>query len=118
MTIAADLETTLTGIVTGKFWPSVAQRPITVPYGIYQTVSTAVVTDLDGMSENRLTNTNYQIDIFGLDKLVLDGLADAVMSAMDGATLFDSICTNRMDGFEDAVNLHRVTLEFSVWHSS
>jgi hypothetical protein len=113
VTIAADIVTTLGATLSNKLYPMVAPAGVAAPYGVYQMVSAVPITHLSGQS-NR-TNYRFQVDIFARDKIALDALAVSVMAAMDAASLFDSVCLNAAELFEDPAMLFRVTLDFSVW---
>jgi hypothetical protein len=112
--IAADLITTLTGVLSGRLYPSVAPAGVVAPYAVYQLVSGIPVSDLLGQADR--TNSHYQIDLFGRDKGALDVLADGVKAAMNGAGLFKSVCTMQQDVYEDPAQFYRVILDFSIWH--
>ena len=113
MSIAADLVTTLGATLSNKLYPMVAPAGVAAPYAVYQFVSGVPITHFSGQS-NR-TNWRVQIDIFGRDFIALDTLAENVKAAMDAASLFDSVCLNAAELFEDPAMLFRVTLDFSVW---
>ena len=113
MTIAADIVTTLGATLSSKLYPMVAPAGVVAPYGVYQQVSGVPITHLSGQS-NR-TNYRFQVDVFGREKIALDALAVSVMAAMDAATLFDSICLNSAELFEDPAMYFRVTMDFSIW---
>lgn len=111
--IAEDLRTTLGPLCGGRFYAHVAPENAATPYGTYQLVSGVPVSSLDG--ESSLVNYRYQVDLFGPDKGVIDALAASVRAAMDAAVLFKSVCQLQQDLFEDAVQLYRVSLDFSIW---
>ncbi|MBK7082353.1 MAG: DUF3168 domain-containing protein [Betaproteobacteria bacterium] len=112
--IAADLVTTLTGVLSGRLYPSVAPAGVVAPYAVYQLVSGVPVSDLSGQSN--CTNSRFQLDLFGREKLALDTLAESVKVAMNAATLFKSVCVLQQDTYEDPAAFYRVTLDFSLWH--
>lgn len=114
MSIAADLVTTLGATLSNRLYPSVAPAGVTAPYGVYQMVSGVPLTSFDGMMPT--TNARFQIDLFGREKIALDTLAESVKTAMDGATLFKSVCQNQMDLYEDPAQFYRILLDFSVWY--
>jgi len=114
MSIAADLVTTLGATFSNRLYPSVAPAGVAAPYGVYQMVSAVPQTALTGTPN--LTNARFQIDLFGREKIALDALAEAVKTAMGGATLFKSICLNQLDLYEDPAQFYRISLDFSVWY--
>ena len=114
MTIAADLVTTLTSTLSGRFYPSVAPAGVTAPYAVYSMVSGIPVNDLAGQSN--LTNARFQVDIFDRNKAALDALAVQIQSDMNSATLFKSVCLNKMDLWEDPSQYYRVMMDFSIWY--
>jgi len=113
MTIAADIVTTLGATLSDKLYPMVAPAGVVAPYGVYQCVSAVPITHFSGQSDR--TNYRFQVDLFGREKIALDALAVSVQAAMDAATLFDSVCINAMELFEDPANYFRVTMDFSIW---
>ena len=114
MSIATDLVTTIGGVISGRLYPAVAPAGVAAPYGVYQLVAGVPVSDLSGQS-NR-TNSRFQIDLFGREKLALDTLAESVKAAMDAATLFKSVCILQQDLYEDPAQYYRVSIDFSIWH--
>ena len=114
MSIAADLVTTHGATISNRLYPSVAPAGVAAPYGGYQMVSAVPQTALTGTPN--LTNARFQIDLFGREKIALDALAEAVKTAMGGATLFKSICLNQLDLYEDPAQFYRISLDFSVWY--
>jgi len=113
VTIAADIVTTLGATLSNRLYPMVAPAGVAAPYAVYQMISAVPITHFSGQS-NR-TNYRFQVDCFGREKIALDALAVAVMAAMDAATLFDSICLNSAELFEDPAMYFRVTMDFSIW---
>jgi len=113
MTIAADLVTTLSGTFSGKFYALVAPATVVAPYAVYQMVSAVPITHLSGQSDR--TNYRFQVDCFGREKIALDALATATRLAMDGSSLFKSVCINSMELFEDPAMYFRITMDFSIW---
>ena len=114
MTIAADLVTTLGPTLSGRFYPSVAPAGVVSPYAVYSMVSGIPVNDLAGQSN--LTNARFQVDIFDRNKAALDALAVLIQSDMNSATLFKSVCLNKLDLYEDPAQFYRIMIDFSVWY--
>ena len=114
MTIAADIVTTLGATLSNKLYPMVAPAGVAAPYAIYQFVSDVHVTHFSGQSDK--ANARIQIQMFGRDYAALDALAESVKSVMDGATLFKSVCHNKMDWPEDTTHYYGILMDFSVWH--
>ncbi len=65
--------------------------------------------------EESLNNRRFQIDVFAAGKATTITLAASVRVAMNAATSFKSLCVDERDNFEDAVQLYRRSLDFSVW---
>jgi hypothetical protein len=114
MTISADLVTTLGATLSNRLYPSVAPAGVTVPYGVYQMISSVPLTSFQGMMAT--ANARFQVDLFGREKIALDALAESVKAAMDAASLFKSVCVNQMDLYEDPAQFYRIVLDFSVWY--
>jgi len=112
--IAEDLVSTLTSLVAGRIYPAVAPAAAVDPYMTYQLIAGVPQSDMAGASI--LTNSRYQVDCYSAAKATVDALAASVRTAMDGAALFKSVCVLQQDFFESEVQLHRVSMDFSIWH--
>jgi hypothetical protein len=117
-----DIVATLGPVLSGRIYPSVAPARVVqpangatpAPYGIYQRVSGGEITYIDG-ARDTVVNARYQVDTFGREKAALNTIAADIKEAMNEATLFKSICLDERDDFEDAVQMYRVSMDFSIW---
>lgn len=112
--IAQDLVTTLAALAGGRLYPGVAPQDAIDPFMVYQLIAGVPQSDFDGASN--LTNSRYQVDCYSRTKSTADTLAASVRSAMNGASLFESVCVLQQDLYEDEPRLYRVSMDFSIWH--
>lgn len=106
--------TTLGGIFGGRLYPAVAPQTAADPFGTYQLIAGVPENALAGAMP--LTNSRYQVDCFSRTKATVDALAQSVRNAMDAAAAFKSVCVLQQDLYEDEAQLHRVSIDFSIWH--
>lgn len=79
----------------------------------------ALVTRIDGVPNidlrgSGLVRFRYQIDVFATTLIEAQTVAEALGAPMKAAA-FKGIPLSYGDGYEDAVQLYRVTRDFSVW---
>ena len=109
--------------VTG--WPRVypgklPQNP-TFPALTYQRASGARVSSIYGPSG--LANPRFQIDVWAqtftsmvdVAALVREGL-DGFRGVVSGVRIGSIVCVGDFDNYEPGVELHRRTIDFSIWH--
>jgi len=106
----------VTAITTGIF-PSVVPQKATFPAVVYGKDSTRFQESFDG--HNLLIATLFQIDCYGKTSAEAESLADAVKNALiDYRT--SPVNRTRIDNeitlFEPDTELHRVLLQFTIWH--
>lgn len=115
MTIQESLYTALQSTVSGRLYPVVAPTTVTLPYAVYQVIAQVpqnVLADTPG-----LYNTRIQVDVFA--RLYSEGqtLKAAIRSAMASSFANSAKEILTQDLFEDDARLHRVSMDWSVWHN-
>ena len=115
MTVQETLYTALQSSVGGRLYPLVAPSPVTLPYAVYQVISQVpsnVLSDTPG-----LFNSRMQVDVFARTYAECQTLKATLRGAM--ATGFGNAAKeiNTTDLFEEDAKLHRVSMDWSVWHN-
>lgn len=111
--IQEQLFTALSGVAGGRVFPNVAPNNIAKPYVVYSRVaSTPENTLADGVP---VENTRFQIDCLDTTYAAVIALADVVKAAMRTSNLTNLLLLEQ-DQYEPDALLHRVILDFSVWH--
>jgi hypothetical protein len=97
-----------------RIYPQIApDGPVTTPYIVYQRISANSENVLSGSTG--LINTRLQIDCYAktyVDALALAAQVDTLMSGWS----VQNVSNPAQDAFEPDVRLHRVILDYSVWH--
>lgn len=115
MTVQESLYTALQATVGGRLYPLVAPAPVTLPYAVYQVISQVpqnVLSDTPG-----LFNTRLQVDVFARLYSECQTLKASVRSAMASGFGNSAKEILTQDLFEDDARLHRVSMDWSVWHN-
>lgn len=111
--IQEQLFTALATVADGRVFPNVAPNNVARPYVVYTRVaSTPENTLADGAP---VENTRFQIDCFASTYASAVSLSESVKSAMKASSLTNLLLLEQ-DQFEPDALLHRVILDFSVWH--
>lgn len=115
MAVQETLYTALQSLVGGRLFPVVAPSTVTLPYAVYQVISQVpqnVLADTPG-----LYNTRIQVDVFA--RLYSEGqtLKASIRSAMASGFGNSAKEILTQDLFEEDARLHRVTMDWSVWHN-
>ena len=111
--IQEQLFTALSGVVGGRVFPNIAPNNIAKPYLVYSRVaSTPENTLADGVP---VENTRVQIDCLDTTYADVIALAQAVKAAMKASGLTNLLLLEQ-DQYEPDALLHRVILDFSIWH--
>lgn len=111
--IQEQLFTALSGVAGGRVFPNVAPNNVAKPYVVYSRVaSTPENTLADGVP---VENTRIQIDCLDTTYAAVISLAEAVKSAMKTSGLINLLLLEQ-DQYEPDALLHRVILDFSIWH--
>lgn len=115
MTIQQTFYTGLQSTFSGRLYPQVAPDTVQLPYAVYAVVSQVPQSVLKGTPG--LFQTRLQLDIFGVTYASVQTLKDAARAA--AATTFGdaAVEVSSLDLYEDEVKLHRVSMDWSVWHN-
>jgi hypothetical protein len=100
-------------LVGGRMYPNVAPNNVQKPYLVYMRVSSKPENTLaDGVP---IENTRVQIDCFDTTYAAVVALAEGVKAALRASEI-TSLLILEQDQFEPDAQLHRVILDFSLWH--
>ena len=129
MTIEEALKTVLTNdagvaaLVAGRIYPVILPQKPTYPVLTYQKVGGAA--DLVLAGESGLSRNLFQIDAYGYTYAAAKALAKAVQTALNGkeftiSTVNIGSITMKSDRdlYEEAIKIHRVSMDFSIWHNA
>lgn len=97
-----------------RFYLNVAPDAVDRPYGVCQRVFFNSENVLSGSSG--LNNSRVQIDVYGATYAAVDALSsqvDALMSAWP----VQNVSIGGQDLYEPEVKLHRVQVDYSIWHA-
>lgn len=116
MTIAAQLFALLNGATDAadRVYPVIAKPDVSAPYITFQVVAGVPDTGLGGASG--LVNTRMQIDCYAGSHSEVDALKAQVEAALAGSAL-QNVELSTQDLYEADVNLFRVLLDYSIWHT-
>jgi hypothetical protein len=117
MTMQEVLVTTLANAATeagARIYPLTAPDNVVKPFVVYQRVASVSENVLEGSTT--LVNTRIQIDAYALTYAGAQHLASQIAAALES---WDAqvISLGAQDMYEDAVKLHRVQADYSVWHT-
>lgn len=117
MSIQSELFTLLSTGGTdcaARVYPVVAPDTPVVPYMVYSRINTNSENVLSGSSG--LANTRMQIDVYAKTYTQAQAIARQVDALMAGWSN-QNISVMAQDLFEEPVKLHRVIMDFSIWHA-
>ena len=101
-----------------RIYPAQAPATPTVPYVVFQVISTDPTAAHNG--PGTLDLTSVQFSIVAATYLAARDLRKAIRAALDAVTLAGGEktveCTER-DGFSDSVDQHVLLLEASIWNA-
>lgn len=100
--------------ITTRIHPVRLPQTTSLPAVTYQKVSDDRMYSLSGYST--LENAVMQIDCWSSSYETVNLLSSKVKTAMDAATAFDAILTDDRDLYEDEVEIHRVSMDYSIWN--
>lgn len=103
--------------VSTRVFPSVVPQGQEFPAIVYQRDATRYLQTFDG--HNSLTESSFQIDCYAATVAEAETLAGAVKTAMlaySTAPVMQVRIDNWLSLFEPETELHRVLLQFTVWH--
>jgi hypothetical protein len=115
MSVQESLYTALQSAFSGRLYPLVAPSPVTLPYGVYQVISQVpsnVLSDTPG-----LYNTRLQIDVFTRLYSEAQTLKASIRTAMASSFGHKAKEIASQDLYEEEAKLHRVSMDWSVWHN-
>ena len=111
--IQQDLFAALAGVAGGRVFPNVAPNNVQKPYVVYARVSNAPENTLaDGAPVEK---TRLQVDCYDTTYAAALALAETVKVAIKSSAI-TNILLLEQDQFEPEALLHRVILDFSIWH--
>ena len=111
--IQQDIFTALAAVAAGRVFPNIAPNNVPKPYVVYARISSAPENTMaDGAP---VKNTRLQVDCFDTTYAAAVALAEAVKSAMKNSAITHLLLLEQ-DQFEPEALLHRVILDFSIWH--
>ena len=97
-----------------RLYPSIAPDGVTRPFVVYSRVSAVSENVLSG--NPNLINTHLQVDVYSAVYSEAQTIAAQIITLM-GAWTVQNVLTLELDEFEGDTKLHRVVLDFSIWHS-
>lgn len=114
--IAAGGVTALVGASPSRIYPGLMPQAAATPACVYSVVSEQNQNSLAGWTSG-LKNSRFQLDCYARTYAEADTLAAAVAAVLDSVATktFSSLQVSRRDLYEDDTELHRVSLEFSIW---
>lgn len=111
--IQEQVVSALGSVVGGRIFPNTAPNNTQTPYVVYLRVASAPENTLaDGVP---IENTRVQIDCFDTTYAAALTLAEGVKAALRASSL-TFVLLMEQDQFEFDARLHRVILDFSIWH--
>lgn len=119
MTIGQDIYTELTGdagltaLVSTRIYPNWMPQEASLPAVSYNLVSESVQNAVSG--ELGLRNYQFQFDCWGSSYGSAQSVAGALISAVQGASLFKPYRLSQQDLYEPQTDTHRVSVDFSIW---
>ena len=111
--IQEQLFTAISGVAGGRVFPNLAPNDVQTPYLVYLRVASVPENTLaDGVP---IDNTRVQIDCFDTTYAAALTLAESVKAALRASNI-TFVLLMEQDQFEFDALLHRVILDFSIWH--
>ena len=111
--IQEDVFSALSSVVGGRVYPNIAPNNVPKPYVVYARVSSSPENTLGDGSP--IDNTRLQVDCYDNTYAQAVALAEAVKAAFK-ASAITHLLLQEQDQFESDALLHRVILDFSLWH--
>lgn len=106
----------VSALVSTRIYPLILPQDSALPAITYQRVSGGHINSTTGFSDQE--NPRIQIDSMATTYAGAKTLAAAVFSAMESATTYKAILIGDIDIYEDEPEIYRVSMDFSVWHST
>ena len=114
--IQEDLKTLLTAALpTVPIYPVIGIQGTALPYIVYARVISPVENVLAGNGNPPINQTRMQIDVYAQSYASAQATAASVITAMQGWTK-QNVSHGAQDLYEADTRLHRVLLDYSIWH--
>jgi hypothetical protein len=114
--IQEDLKAMLaTAMPTVPVYPQIAEQNSAVPYIVYQRVISSVENILSGNGSPPINNTRMQLDVWSQSYASVMTAVAAVRAAMLAWTV-QNVNLGEQDFYEADVRMHRVRMDYSIWH--
>ena len=97
-----------------RVYPNIAPDGVTRPFVVYSRVSAVSENVLSGSPG--LINTHLQVDVYSNAYSEAQTIAAQIVGLMESWAV-QNVLTLELDEFEGDTKLHRVILDFSIWHS-
>lgn len=106
--------TVVTTLLGTRLYPLVAPQAPTYPYAVYFRVSGGQQNGLNGYLD--LENPRIQIDIYSTSYSEVKTVAENIQTTMNTSTDFSNVMLSDNDIYEDEVQKHRVSMDFSCFN--
>lgn len=113
MTIETDINAALDSVVSNRVYPNKLPQSPTYPAITYFRVTGRRMWSLSGSAN--LQNPRFQVDVWAQSYSDARTTADSVITAMAGSSNFKVGGASDQDMYEPDTQLHRVSIDFSVW---
>jgi hypothetical protein len=114
--IQEDLKALLAAqLPTVPTYPVIADQNSALPYIVYRRIISAVQNVLAGNGNPPINNTRMQLDVWSQSYASAQATAASVRTAMLGWTV-QNTSNGEQDEYEADTRLHRVLMDYSIWH--
>ncbi len=114
--IQEDLESMLlSAMPTVPVYAQIAKQNSALPYIVYQRVISSVENTLTGNGTPPINNTRMQLDVWSQSYASVQAAAAALRAAML-AWGVQNLNLGEQDFYEADKKMHRVMLDYSIWH--
>jgi len=107
----------LLGVTNTRIYPQVAPQGTTAPYAVLTVVSDVPENSFTSEVDELLRNARLQVDCYAATYLGAHQVAravDVVVAGLSGSDL-SAVRESSRDLYDDEAQLHRVSMDFSVW---
>ena len=116
-TLIEDVQALLNPLASGGAWYGInTQQPPTLPYIVFQRVSSTANVAMGGASA--LQNTRIQVDIYGDRQSDCETVEQSIEAAMAAWPTWQNVPLLSQDFYEQDVRLYRVSKDYSVWSTN
>lgn len=112
--IFSHLSTSTAIGVSARIYPVRLPQEPTYPAITYQRISGGQENSFGGYAT--LENPRMQIDVWADTYLAAKNAAEAVHTAMNGATAYRATLISDSDLYESDIEIYRVSMDFSCWN--